>query len=117
MFAVSLQHLSNKSATYLLNLCREQFSLNPEQGLTDIADVTAEVKARAQKLVRCYAEKTGLGLGETLVKGCAMLAQPAATPNSVRASVRRLVEEMNNCDGDLVQLLGGETKQKETRVK
>ncbi|CAI2306426.1 unnamed protein product [Caenorhabditis sp. 36 PRJEB53466] len=116
IFAVALQHLSNKSATYLLNLCREQFSLTPDDGLTDITVVTAEVKTRAQKLIRCYAEKTGLAFGETLVKGCTMLVQPAATPNAVRASVRRLVEEMTACDGELTQLLGGETKPKDIRV-
>lgn len=116
VFAVALQHLSNKSTGYLLNLCREQFSLSPEEGLTDITSVTSEVKTRAQKLVRCYAEKTGLAMGENLVKGCTMLVQPAATPNSVRASVRRLVEEMTVCDGELSSLLGGDSKPKDTRV-
>lgn len=116
VFAVALQHLSNKSAVYLLNLCREQFSLTPEEGLTDISVVTLEVKTRAQKLVRCYAEKTGLALGETLVKGCTMLVQPAATPSAIRASVRRLVEEMNSCDGELALLLGGDSKPKDVRV-
>uniref|UniRef100_A0A8R1DGQ1 Vacuolar protein sorting-associated protein 51 homolog n=1 Tax=Caenorhabditis japonica TaxID=281687 RepID=A0A8R1DGQ1_CAEJA len=116
VFGVSLQHLTNKSATYLLNLCREQFSLTPREGLTDITVVTSEVKSRAQKLVRCYAEKTGLALGETLVKGCTMLVEPSATPNSVRASVRRLVEEMNTCDGELTMLLGGEAKPKDTKI-
>ncbi|EFO84771.1 CRE-VPS-51 protein [Caenorhabditis remanei] len=116
VFSVALQHLSNKSAVYLLNLCREQFSLTPEEGLTDISVVTLEVKLRAQKLVRCYAEKTGLSMGETLVKGCTMLVQPAATPSAIRASVRRLVEEMNICDSELALLLGGDSKPKEARV-
>ncbi|CAP24855.2 Protein CBR-VPS-51 [Caenorhabditis briggsae] len=116
VFAVALQHLSNKSAVYLLNLCREQFSLSPEEGLTDIAVVTSEVKTRAQKLVRCYAEKTGLSMGEALIKGCTMLVQPSATPSSVRASVRRLGEDMAACDSELASLLGGDTKPKDTRV-
>ncbi|CAB3408520.1 unnamed protein product [Caenorhabditis bovis] len=116
VFAVSLQHLSNKSAVYLLNLCREQFSLSSKsEDLTSSTDVTANVKSRAQKLVRCYAERTALELGENLAKGCAILAQPSATPNSVRAAVRRLVEEANLCENELTVLLGGETKQKESR--
>uniref|UniRef100_A0A8R1EEM0 Uncharacterized protein n=1 Tax=Caenorhabditis japonica TaxID=281687 RepID=A0A8R1EEM0_CAEJA len=43
-----------------------------------------------------------------------MLVEPSATPNSVRASVRRLVEEMNTCDGELTMLLG-EKRNRKTR--
>ncbi|CAI5438994.1 unnamed protein product [Caenorhabditis angaria] len=115
VFAVSLQHLSNKSAIYLLNLCREQFSLTSSTGLTNISEVISDIKLRAQKLVRCFAEKTGLSIGENLAKGCTMLVQPSATPNSVRSAVRRVVEETTLCDNELTNLLGGDIKQKETR--
>ncbi|CAD6197745.1 unnamed protein product [Caenorhabditis auriculariae] len=117
VFAFALQHLSNKSAVYLLNLCREQFALAAASDkLTSATKVTTDLKLRAQKLVRGYAERNGHEIGEHLSKGCEVLYQPSTSPSSVRSAVRRAVEESLACDQELTQLLGGESKVKETKT-
>lgn len=118
LIAFTLHHLANKSSQYLLNLCREQFSLvtkNTTERLTGVSEVTTLLKSCSQVLLRRFAKFRGLELGEALVKGCEGVPQTTTSPVGVRSAVRHTVEEVLECDTMLSRLLGGEVGRKESR--
>uniref|UniRef100_A0A1I7XF79 Vacuolar protein sorting-associated protein 51 homolog n=1 Tax=Heterorhabditis bacteriophora TaxID=37862 RepID=A0A1I7XF79_HETBA len=122
LLAFTLHRLANKSALYLLSLCREQFSLTSTEKsnkLTGISDVTILLKTGAQSLLRRFANHRGLQLGENLAKGCDGLRQPSISPTGYmeyRSAVRRAIEEVAECDRLLSHLFGG-NQRKEGRPR
>ncbi|KJH50607.1 Vps51/Vps67 [Dictyocaulus viviparus] len=118
LIAYVLHHLANKSTQYLLNLCREQFSLNTVTStvkLTGASDVTTLLKSCSQILLRRFAKFRGLELGEVLVRGCEEHSQSVTAPIGVRSTVRRTLQEILECDAMLSRLLGGDVGRKENR--
>ncbi|PAV80261.1 hypothetical protein WR25_16794 isoform C [Diploscapter pachys] len=118
LFSVALFHMTGKSASYLLNLCREQFCLAAASNkLTNGTDITNQLKNSTQLLIRRFCEQKGLQLGENLAKGCDFVRQPVASPTGVRAAVRRAVEEASEVERMLTDLLGGGEARKEPKQR
>ncbi|CAI4228497.1 unnamed protein product [Auanema sp. JU1783] len=116
IYATTLHHLSNKSALYLLSLCKEQFALGSNESVTNSTDASAILKSSGHTLIQSYSHSRGLELGEYLLKQCNYSSVTESSPTGVTKVVKNVVEQLDGIDRLLQESFGGDSR-KENRSR
>lgn len=98
-------NLEQSSICYLVSLTDEQFAIEDQEGLTSVSDICAETKETAQKLLDHFVKVQGLNISQMLRKSVETRDWlNAIEPRTVRAVMKRVVEDVTAIDSQVGQL-------------